>query len=72
MAGVKGRDRGHYEVRNVTRLGVPLAQLWWVPRGEPAMQVLEVAPLRLPLIAKALNDHLNGAAPAPLEEDEPA
>jgi hypothetical protein len=55
---------GHYEVRRETRLGVPMANIVWVPEdGSSAIPVTTMAPDRLPLLAEALNEHLAGDTP---------
>jgi len=55
------RDRratGHFEVRELTRMGVELAVIWWCPPGEPPIRCFEVAPARVPLLAEALAEYL--------------
>jgi hypothetical protein len=59
------RDRraaGHFEVRELTRMGVELAVIWWCPPGEPPIKVAEMVPERLPLLAEALNSYLKRGA----------
>jgi hypothetical protein len=51
---------GRYEVRSETILGVPVAALVWVVRGEPPMLLTTIAPERLPALAEALNRHVAG------------
>jgi hypothetical protein len=41
-------------------MGIHLVQVWWHPPGEPPMVVLEVTPLRVPLLAEALARYLAG------------
>ena len=52
---------GHYEVRELRRMGVQLAEIVWCPPGEPPIKVAEMVPERLPLLAEALCGHLHGA-----------
>ena len=54
---------GHYEVRELTRMGVQLMEIVWCPPGEPPIKVTEMVPKRLPLLAEALNSHLTGGTP---------
>jgi hypothetical protein len=57
---------GRYEVRRETRLGVPMANIVWVPEdGSPAIPVTTMAPDRLPLLAEALNEYLAADPAAP-------
>ena len=49
---------GHYEVRELTRMGVGLVGIWWCPPGEPPIKVAEMVPERLPLLAEALNRYV--------------
>jgi hypothetical protein len=49
---------GGFEVRELTRMGVQLAEIVWCPPGEPPIKVAEMVPERLPLLAEALNRHL--------------
>ena len=58
------RDRratGHFQVRELTRMGVELVGIWWCPPGEPPIKVAEMVPERLPLLAEALNNYLGGS-----------
>jgi hypothetical protein len=52
--------QGRYEVRHETRLGVPVLGIYWIAPGEPPMLLTVVAPERAPLLAEALNSHLQG------------
>jgi hypothetical protein len=53
------RDRsGHYEVRPINRMGVPLVQIVWVKPGQLPIVSLEVTPLRLPLLGQAIASYL--------------
>ena len=51
----------HYEVRELTRMGVLLAVIVWCPPGEPPIKCFEVMPERLPLLREALDAYLRGA-----------
>jgi hypothetical protein len=55
-------DTGHYEVRTERRgrIGLEMAVIIWHPPGEPPIRVTAMVPDRLPLLAKALNEHLAG------------
>jgi hypothetical protein len=46
---------GHYEVRTETRLGVPVAAIYWASGHGPASCLTTLAPERVPLLAEALN-----------------
>ena len=61
-AATAGRT-GHFEIRELTRMGVELAGIWWCPPGEPPIKVAEMVPERLPLLAEALAEYLAGEAP---------
>jgi hypothetical protein len=51
-----GGGRGRYEVRPVTRLGVRLVEVRWVPAGgPPGAPLFAVTADRIPLIAAALD-----------------
>jgi hypothetical protein len=52
---------GHYEVRDLTRMGLRLVQIVWCPPGEPPIKMMEVVPERLPLLAEALREYLADA-----------
>jgi hypothetical protein len=55
------RDRGgHYEVRPINRMGVPLVQIVWVKPGQLPIVSLEVTPLRLHLLGQAITSYLAG------------
>ena len=54
---------GRFEIRELTRMGVELAGIWWCPPGEPPIKVAEMVPERLPLLAEALAEYLAGEAP---------
>ena len=58
---------GHYEVRRVTRLGVPLAEIAWITPGEPPTTLVAVAPERIELLAEALEKYLARDARKPPE-----
>jgi hypothetical protein len=50
---------GRYEAREVTRLGVPLVEIVWIPQGGPAGAALcAVTADRIPMIAEALARYL--------------
>ena len=52
--------RGRYEARDVTRLGVPLVEVVWVPAsGPPGAALFAVAAERVPMIAAALDAWLH-------------
>lgn len=54
---------GHarYEARDVTRLGVPLVEVVWIPAGGPPGSALfAVTADRIPLLAAALSKYLAG------------
>ena len=53
----------HYEVRELTRMGVRLVEIVWCPPGEPPIKVTEMVPERVPLLAAALDDHLHDPRP---------
>jgi hypothetical protein len=50
--------RGRYEVRDTTRLGVPVAEVRWVVPGEPPSLLLVLDRDRVPLLAEALDRYL--------------
>ena len=50
---------GHYEVRELTRMGVRLVVITWCPPGEPPFKVAEMVPERVPLLFSALNSYLH-------------
>lgn len=52
---------GHYEVRELTRMGVRLVEIVWCPPGEPPIKVCEMVPERVPLLAEALAGYLADA-----------
>lgn len=52
---------GRFEVRELTRMGVRLAEIVWCPLGEPPIKVCEMVPERLPLLAEALARYLADA-----------
>jgi hypothetical protein len=54
---------GHYEVRELTRMGVQLVEIVWCPPGEPPFKVAEMVPERLPLLAEAVVNYLHGHTP---------
>ena len=55
-----GDGRGRYVARDVTRLGVNLVEVVWIPQGGPAGAVLfAVTAGRIPLIAAALDAWLH-------------
>ena len=61
MPGDGHGGRGRYETREVTRLGVPLVEVVWVPAGGPAGAALfAVTADRIPMIAAALSKYLAG------------
>lgn len=49
---------GHYEVRELTRMGVQLVEIVWCPPGEPLIKMTEMVPERVPLLAEALAGYL--------------
>jgi hypothetical protein len=54
-----GGTPGRYEARDVTRLGVTLVEVAWVPRGGPRGAALfAVTADRIPMIAAALGKYL--------------
>ena len=58
------RDRqatGHFQVRELTRMGVELVGVWWCPPGEPPIKVAEMVPERIGLLREALDAYLRGA-----------
>lgn len=50
---------GHYEVRDETRLGVPVAAVYWLAPGEPATLLTVLARPALPRLAEALARYLD-------------
>jgi hypothetical protein len=52
--------RGRYEARDVTRLGVPLVEIVWIPAPEarPGPPLFAVTGDRIPLIADAIARYL--------------
>ena len=59
LSSMPGGGRGRYEARDVTRLGVPLVEVAWVPAGGPAGAALfAVTGDRIPLIADAIARYL--------------
>jgi hypothetical protein len=51
---------GRFEVRELRRMGVQLAEIVWCPPGEPPIKVCEMVPERVPLLAEALAAYLAG------------
>lgn len=50
---------GRYEARDVTRLGVPLVEIVWIPSsGPPGAAICAVTADRIPLIAEAIARYL--------------
>jgi hypothetical protein len=64
-----GDGRGRYEARDVTRLGVRLVEVVWIPAGgPPGAALFAVTADRIPMIAAALGKYLaadlaHGGAP---------
>lgn len=52
---------GHYEVRVRPMRSGALVDIVWVPPQDGPMRVITIAPERVPLLAEALNSHLQGA-----------
>lgn len=54
---------GRYEAREITRLGVPLVEVLWIPEGggPPGAPLFAVTADRVPLIAAALAEYLADA-----------
>lgn len=53
---------GRYEARDVTRLGVPLVEVVWIPEfGPPGAPLFAVAAERIPPLAAALDAWLRRA-----------
>ena len=50
-------------MRAETRLGVPVAAIYWHSGQGPATCLTTLAPERVPLLAAALNEHLAGELP---------
>ena len=52
--------RGRYAARDVTRLGVPLMEVVWIPAGgPPGAALFAVTADRIPMIAAALDAWLH-------------
>jgi hypothetical protein len=58
-----GPPPGRYLVRAETRLGVPVAAIYWAAPGEPRTLVLVLARDRLRLLAEALAEYLAAGEP---------
>lgn len=54
---------GRYEVRDTTRLGVPVVEVRWAVPGQPPSLVLVLDASRVPLLCQALRAYLDGGEP---------
>ncbi len=62
LSSMLGGGRGRYEARDVTRLGVPLVEVVWLPAGgPPGAALFAVTADRIPMIAAALDAWLHRA-----------
>ena len=58
-SSMPGGGRGRYEGRDVTRLGVDLVEVRWVPAGgPPGAALFAVSPDRVAMVAEAIARYL--------------